>query len=83
MNGGPRNLAEPAASGFTTQGLKLNYVEWGAPDAPLLLLLHGVRDHARSWDWTARRLVGEGWRVVALDLRGHGDSDWSDRKSVV
>lgn len=35
-----------------------------------------MRDHARSWDWLARALHNE-WHVVALDLRGHGDSEWS------
>jgi pimeloyl-ACP methyl ester carboxylesterase len=68
---------EPSARSFRSQGLRLNYFEWGRADAPLALLLHGVRDHARSWDWTAAALAQDGWRVVALDLRGHGDSDWS------
>lgn len=68
---------DPTARGFTSQGLKLNYLEWGPAEGPLLLLLHGVRDHARSWDWTVQALLADGWRIVALDLRGHGDSDWS------
>lgn len=62
---------------FTSQGLALAYVEWGDPQAPLMILVHGSRDTARSWDWTAEALVADGWRVVAYDLRGHGDSDWS------
>jgi pimeloyl-ACP methyl ester carboxylesterase len=71
------SAVEPVARTFASQGLKLSYLDWGSADAPLVLLLHGVRDHARSWDWTARALIGDGWRVVAPDLRGHGDSDWS------
>ncbi|EIZ77836.1 Alpha/beta hydrolase [Novosphingobium sp. Rr 2-17] len=51
-------------------------VEWGAPDAPVLVLQHGIRDHARSWDWVARHLA-ENYRIIVPDLRGHGDSDWS------
>lgn len=35
-----------------------------------------MRDHARSWDWLAEALAPN-WRVVAPDLRGHGDSQWS------
>jgi len=68
--------AGPASRTFESQGLKLHYVDWGNAGAPLLVLLHGTRDHARSWDWTAQTLKDR-WHVVAPDLRGHGDSDWS------
>jgi pimeloyl-ACP methyl ester carboxylesterase len=68
---------EPASRSHVSQGLKLHYLDWENPGAPLVLLVHGARDHARSWDWTARALHQAGWRVVAPDLRGHGDSDWS------
>lgn len=67
---------EPASRVHVSQGLKLNYFDWGDEGAPVLLLVHGVRDHARSWDWVARALRRD-WRVIAPDLRGHGDSDWS------
>ena len=70
------NSCEPISRHFHSQGLKLHYLDWGNQGAPTLLLLHGMRDHARSWDWTARALRHE-YHVVALDLRGHGDSDWS------
>src|SRR5258708_24471217 len=52
---------------------------WGNPDAPPLLLIHGGRDHCRCWDWVAEDLRGD-YRVLAPDLRGHGDSQ--DRKST-
>lgn len=67
---------EPVSHPFASQGLTLRYVDWGNAGAPLLLLLHGNRDHARSWDRVAAELR-DAWHVVALDLRGHGDSDWS------
>lgn len=59
-----------------SQGLRLSYVDWGNDQAPLLLLIHGSQDHCRSWDWTADQLCAD-WHVVAPDLRGHGESDWS------
>jgi pimeloyl-ACP methyl ester carboxylesterase len=61
---------------YVSQRLKLHAVEWGDPARPPLLLLHGARDHARSWDDVAR-VFQDQWRVIALDLRGHGDSEWS------
>ncbi|MFV0296627.1 MAG: alpha/beta fold hydrolase [Hyphomicrobiaceae bacterium] len=66
----------PASRYFTSQRLRLHYVDWGNPDAPPLLLVHGGRDHCRNWDWIARRLRKD-WHVIAPDLRGHGNSDWS------
>jgi pimeloyl-ACP methyl ester carboxylesterase len=73
---GMMNTVEPTSHYFTSQGVKLHYLDWGNTSAPSLLLIHGTRDHARSWDWTARALRDR-WHVVALDLRGHGDSEWS------
>lgn len=51
-------------------------MDWGNSSAPLLLLVHGMCEHARSWDRTARALCRE-WHIVAPDLRGHGESAWS------
>ena len=69
-------LHGPITNSFTSQRLRLNYVDWGNPDAPPLLLVHGGRDHARSWDWVAEELRHD-WHIIAPDLRGHGDSAWS------
>jgi pimeloyl-ACP methyl ester carboxylesterase len=70
-------LIGPTSHIFVSQRLRLHYVDWGNPGAPLLVLLHGGQDHSRSWDWVARALRSE-WHVVAPDLRGHGDSEWSN-----
>ena len=67
--------AGPTSQSFISQRLKLNYVDWGNHDAPPLVLVHGGRDHARSWDWAAEELAKD-YHVVAMDHRGHGDSDW-------
>lgn len=57
------------------RGLRLHVAEWGPPDAPPIVLLHGWMDIARSWDPVAERLA-DGHRVLALDFRGHGLSSW-------
>jgi pimeloyl-ACP methyl ester carboxylesterase len=69
-------LDGPVSHSFISQRSRLHYVDWGNPDAPPLILQHGGRDHCRSWDWLAEALRGE-WHVMAVDLRGHGDSAWS------
>jgi len=66
----------PASRIFFSQRTRLHYVDWGNPDAPPLILLHGGRDHCRNWDWVAQALRDE-YHVIAPDLRGHGDSAWS------
>lgn len=67
---------QPEKRSYTSQRLNLNYVCWGDEAKPALVLVHGTRDHARSWDRMAAQLVDRYW-VVAPDLRGHGDSDWA------
>ena len=69
-------IVGPASRFYYSQRLRLHYVDWGNEDRPLLLLVHGGRDHARSWDAVARELRHD-WHVVAPDLRGHGDSAWA------
>jgi pimeloyl-ACP methyl ester carboxylesterase len=65
----------PTSHTFVSQRLRLNYVDWGNPEAPPLVLIHGVRDNARTWDFVAERLRDR-WHIIAPDLRGHGDSAW-------
>lgn len=60
---------------FERDGVRLHYLEWGAPVAgrPSMLLLHGLGSNARFWERTAREL--EGWHLLALDQRSHGLSE--------
>lgn len=60
----------------TARGLKFHYVEWGAPSQPPILCLHGITQTAHSWDEVAADL-SRNYRVLCLDQRGHGDSDWA------
>lgn len=55
--------------------LRFHYLEWGAPDAPPIVLLHGGHQSAHSWDLVSLYLA-QRYRVLALDQRGHGDSEW-------
>lgn len=71
-----RDSAGPTSRIYFSQRLRLHYVDWGNTAASPLVLLHGGRDHCRSWDRVAERLRDD-WHVIAPDLRGHGDSEWS------
>lgn len=58
-----------------SSGLSLATYEWGDPDAPPLMLVHGGFDFAGTFDLFAPLLADAGWRVVAWDQRGHGASE--------
>lgn len=57
-------------------GIGIHVAEWGDPDAEPVLLCHGFWDHVRSFALLAP-LLARRYRVVAMDARGHGDSDWA------
>lgn len=71
-----QEIVGPVSSYYVSQRLKLHFVDWGNESKPPLLLIHGGKDHARSWDWVARALRRD-FHVIAPDLRGHGDSAWA------
>jgi len=72
--------AEFTARRLDVGGLSLHYLDWDG-DGPPLVMLHGYTSHARDWDHTAAALSGR-YRVLALDARGHGDSQWASRYGV-
>ncbi|MGK2966136.1 MAG: alpha/beta fold hydrolase [Tepidiformaceae bacterium] len=61
----------------TVGGLRLHYQEWGDANAPAILMLHGFGVSGHMFDEFAS-LTQDRYRLIALDQRGHGDSDWSD-----
>lgn len=59
----------------------LNYIEHGAEnDHPSLLIAHGLYGSGRNWGVIAKRLSDRG-RVVAVDMRNHGESHWFETHS--
>ncbi len=61
-------------------GMRLHYLSWGNPSGIAVVLLHGLRSYAQTWDGLANAL-GERYCCYALDQRGRGYSDWADASS--
>jgi pimeloyl-ACP methyl ester carboxylesterase len=67
--------------GFTTDGVdgvRIAADRLGDPDAPAVVFLHGGGQTRRSWARAAAAVAERGWQAVTVDLRGHGESDWSE-----
>ena len=56
------------------RGVGIATYEWGDETRRPVFCVHGGLDFAATWDLVAPRLAGAGWRVIAWDQRGHGDS---------
>ena len=54
-------------------GLKLHYLDWGTAGKTPLVMLHGLRGHAHSWDDVSAALCSD-YHVLALDQRGRGEA---------
>lgn len=63
---------------ITLNGLRFHYRDWSAPreSARALIALHGLTSTAYAWDTTAQALCDR-YRVLALDQRGHGETEWA------
>jgi esterase len=66
----------PAQSHYIVRdAIKLHHLDWGNHGRHPLVLVHGSRLHAHVWNHFSRRF-SDRYHVIALDQRGHGDSDW-------
>ena len=80
----PDGLADaaPADRNLTVNGLNIHYLDWAAAGKPPLILLHGIARTARTFDHVAPHFTAN-YHVLAVDMRGHGDSGWDPQGSYV
>ncbi|MEO7729111.1 MAG: alpha/beta hydrolase [Burkholderiales bacterium] len=67
--------AEPADRNVTVNGIRIHYLDWGTPGQQPLILLHGIARVAHTFDHLAPHFTAN-YHVIAVDMRGHGDSAW-------
>jgi esterase len=72
----PREFVLPTDHYTVVNNLRLHYLDWGNEHLPPMLLLHGVRLQAHTWDMAAL-LLRDHYHLIAVDQRGHGDSEWT------
>jgi pimeloyl-ACP methyl ester carboxylesterase len=69
---------EPADRFVTVDGLRIHYLEWGSPDKPPMIMLHGIGRVAHTFDHIAPHFASK-YHLMAVDMRGHGDSAWDPK----
>src|SRR5439155_12658315 len=92
VSAGPCGLHDPPRGGrchellsgtvsfVLVDGLRLHFQEWaGADPRATVVLVHGLGSSSHIWDLVGPLLARDGFRVVALDQRGHGESDQPDQ----
>ncbi len=68
-------IKKPKNKYILINNLHLHYLEWVSHNSRTIILLHGTGDNAHMWDYFAS-CASNFLRIIALDQRGHGDSDW-------
>ena len=69
-------LPQPQSMVLTVNGLRVHYLDWGPPSAPPVVCVHGYTSSAQAFNAPARHLLDR-FHIMALDVRGHGESAWS------
>ena len=67
---------KPQDKTVNANSLNIHYLDWGNPTATPMVLLHGLRGHAHSWDDISAAFCQD-FHVMALDQRGRGETDWA------
>jgi pimeloyl-ACP methyl ester carboxylesterase len=70
------DIVLPASHEFHRGQMRFHYLDWGNKHLPTIVFLHGGALNAHTWDLVSLALRDE-YHCVALDQRGHGDSDWA------
>lgn len=77
----PRAIVQPTDHWVTLNGIRFHYLDWGNPELPHMVLLHGGSLTAHTWDMAAL-LLRDRYHLVALDQRGHGDTEWTPESQL-
>ncbi len=72
----PTAIVQPADHWVALNGIRFHYLDWGNEHLPHVVLLHGGSLTAHTWDMAAL-ILRDHYHLVALDQRGHGDTEWT------
>ena len=72
----PPAIVQPTSNHVELNGIRFHYLDWGNEQLPHVVLLHGGSLTAHTWDMAAL-LLRDKYHLVALDQRGHGDTEWT------
>lgn len=72
----PAAIVAPTDHWVELNGIRFHYLDWGNDQLPHVVLLHGGSLTAHTWDMAAL-LLRDSYHLVALDQRGHGDTEWT------
>ena len=74
--------AQPVDRNVTVNGIRIHYLDWGTMGKQPLILLHGIARVAHTFDHLAPHFTAN-YHVIAVDMRGHGDSAWDAQGAYV
>lgn len=72
----PNAIVQPEERWVQLNGIRFHYLDWGNAGLPPVVLLHGGSLTAHTWDMAAL-LLRDRYHLIALDQRGHGDTEWT------